>query len=115
MKTTCERRMGVPQPDEPEQVLHERLLQRPLDLAAGVEVAIDVAPDARLGQQLHIIAANRIVESAVDLINIQIGGGCAGGETTLSGAVEVNALDELIELRRWNEPRRTTLRSVRAD
>src|SRR5690348_9784377 len=128
METTAEGRMRVPETNEPDQVLHHGFLQGLFDLPWRVEMPVDVAPDPRFCQQLHVIVAgeqadvihlgnprqkeldrtseqiaeviatHRIVKGAVDLVQIQIRGGCTRCETTLSAAVQVDLLDELLEL-----------------
>src|SRR5690606_14037956 len=118
----------VAEPNQVEQPLHDRTSRRAVDLVPFVVVPVDIASDVSPAEKLEIIApreqpdvidlryarqeelnrpgeqilrivcSKRIIERAVDLIEIEIPGGRACRSPAFPAAVDMNLLDERIEL-----------------
>ena len=124
--------MSIAQVYESEQIVYDRIGEGTLDLGWREIVAIDVPTDARsceefhivnAGEQAHVIdlgnawyeelkcagdqvliftASEGIVESAVDLIEVEIVRSCAGSSPALSLTARMNRFDKLFDLR-WSK------------
>src|SRR5688572_24253282 len=116
--------MRVPEPDQVEERTHDGTLDFRMDFVAGVVMAIDVAPLPRAPQEFHVVgagqqsdvvdlrdsrreelqrtgnavfpvaAAERVIESAIDLRYVQIVRRLAAGPTAFAIASLVNRLNK---------------------
>src|ERR1700690_1550433 len=145
-ETAVEGRMAIAEADQREQILDDGPLELRLDFGARIVVAIDVAADTGTCQQLHVvvsgqqsdvinlwnsgqekldrtgeqiaalIAADRIEECAVDLVEVEIGGCSSGRLAALAVAALVNALNQFIDLLgRYQARPRTAVGWIGAD
>jgi hypothetical protein len=125
--------MSIAQVYKSEQIVYDRIGEGALDFGWPEIVAIDVPADARSCEEFHIVNASEqadvidlrdawyeelhcsgdqvlistasegIVESAVDLIKVEIVGSCAGSSPTLTPTAGMNGFDKLFNLRRGKE------------
>src|ERR1017187_1115633 len=120
--------MGIAQVYKSEQIVYDRIGDSTLDFARREIVTIDVSTDARACEEIHIVGASEqadvidlrdawykeldcagdqvlistasesIVESAVDLIEVEVVRSCAGGSPALSLTAGMNSFNKLIDL-----------------
>jgi hypothetical protein len=125
--------MSIAQVYKSEQILYDRIGEGTLDFGWREIVAIDVPTDARLCEEFHIVSAREqahvidlrdawyeeldcagdqvlistasegIVESAVDLIEVEIVRSCASSSPALSLTAGMNGFDKLFNFRRSKE------------
>ena len=136
--------MDVAQTNQRAEVPDNQLFERDLQLVARVVVAVDVPPNAGAAEQLHVVTAceqtdvvdlwhagreklnrareqivavdsrERVVEGAVDLVQIQVRCGSAGRKPARTVRRSVDGLDEPVKLVGGTSPGRED-RPLRAD
>ena len=124
------------------QRLHHRTLQILINLSSRIVVTIDIAAIVGLAQQLHvvlagkranivdlrnawqeelhcasrnivlIVASQRRIVGAVDLIQIKIGRGSAGSGLRFAVRVRMNGVDEIVNVLIRHEPLERTIQLV---
>src|SRR5579862_1795138 len=127
------RRMGIAQSYKSAQIVYDRIGEGMLDFVWREIVTIDVPADTRSSEEFHIVGTSEqarvihlgdtgyeeldcasdqvlisapsegIVESAVDLIEVEIVRGCAASSPALSPTAGMNGFDKSFDLRRSKE------------
>ena len=127
------------------QCLHHRTLQILVDLSRGIVMTIDIAAIVGLAQQLHvvlagkradivdlrnarqeelhrasrnivlIVASQRRIVGAVDLIQVKIGCGGTGSGLRFAVSVRMNGVHEIVDILIRHEPLERTVQLIGTD